>query len=68
MPRLRRATSPTGARTANGRATSRDRRGVSGTAANGQSLRPLPGETMGQFIRRTGESVVGGGVNRVSKS
>ena len=33
--------------------------GVNGRAANGQSLRRQNGETMGQYLRRTGESVVG---------
>ena len=65
-----RGTSPTGARYANGKVAQRNNyeRGVSGRAANGQSLQRLPGETMGEYIRRTGESTIGGGVNKVSKS
>lgn len=30
-----------------------------GKAANGQSLRRKENETMGQYLRRTGESVIG---------
>ena len=37
----------------------RSQNGVNGRAANGQSLRRQNGETMGQYLRRTGESVVG---------
>lgn len=37
----------------------RSQNGVNGKAANGQSLRRQKGETMGQYLRRTGESVVG---------
>ena len=35
------------------------RNGVNGRAANGQSLRRRRGETMGEYYRRTGVSVIG---------
>lgn len=35
------------------------RNGVNGRAANGQFLRRRRGETMGEYYRRTGVSVVG---------
>lgn len=38
---------------------SRSQNGVNGRAANGQSLRRQNNETMGQYLRRTGESVIG---------
>ena len=43
----------------NTKGSGRSQNGVNGRAANGQSLRRQGGESMGQYLRRVGTSVVG---------